>query len=88
MNKDATDIFKVYIDEGNGEYSPTEFAYSRLYSAVRRINILAERLPNLPKKFKIVHHRTEYDQETHKKKKTKAEMFYDLEKSEYPIEVR
>ena len=88
MDKDATDIYKVYWDDGNGKYCPTEYSYTRLYSATKRIHLLSERFPEHSKKFKIVHCRTEINSETHRKKKTKAEMYYDLEKSEYPINVR
>jgi hypothetical protein len=59
-----------------------------VYNNTQRIHLLVARFPELSKKFKIIHYRTEIGIDTHRKKKTKAEMYYDMEKSEYPIEVK
>jgi len=86
MDKQITDNYKVYWDDGSGEYSPTPYSYVRLYAATQRIRRLAEEHPE--SRFKIVHLRTEYDPKTRRRKKTKAELYYDFKKSEYPLEVK
>ncbi|MCR5728216.1 MAG: hypothetical protein K6G24_12210 [Lachnospiraceae bacterium] len=89
MAIETTDTYRLYWNEKDDENYNFIHAYTRLYSATNKMRMLAGRFPESGKKFKIVHTCTEFDSNTYKhKKKKQAEMYYNLAKSEYPIDVK